>query len=186
MSQFFVASSGGSGPTTPQQGASLALIQSQTASASASIIFTAIPVFPVYFVLIAGLRPTAGSPALNLDFSQNAGSTWVNSAMSTGINVNNYDSTTLTNSNSVVTGIICPAISSIATYNASFYINNLNVVGSSATYYGSAEWYNGATFQFGNLLGSTGPATNINAIRFILSAGTIATGTISLYGIKTS
>jgi hypothetical protein len=167
-------------------GASLVLIQSQAAS-GASISFTTglNSTYPVYMIVITAIQVSAGNPDLHMDFSTDGGSNYVNSGLTTGVNYNAYNTTITTNSNSTTTGIIGVSIASNATYNAIIYINNIGV-GRSATYHGTHQWYNGTTWLFGTMGGSTGASTGVNALKFLPTSSTFATGTISIYGISTT
>jgi len=145
-------------------------LSTQTASSSASLSFTSLitSTYPVYFIKIRSLIPATDATNLLLTFSTDNGSTY----LSTNYLWSNYHITsggapTQTKSASDSSIHVCETASSTSTN------NGINM-----------EFY---CFGFGTavvpaIMGNTG-TTAINAIKFAMSAGNIASGTISLYGM---
>jgi len=164
-------------------------LSTQTASSSASLSFTSLitSTYPVYYIKIRNLLPATNATTLLLTFSTNNGSTylsgnygWCNFVAYSAGNVN------LTSANLAATSIqIGDSFSTTSTrlYNANIYLYNANST-NVCTVKGEAVHYDSnANLSFITNAGINTGTTAINAIKFAMSAGNIASGTISLYGM---
>lgn len=164
---------------------SLVFIATRTASTSASLAFTSSELtgYTQYAFILAGINNGTGTTVLNMDWSTNNGSGYLNSAFQSGFNSNAFNSSTLANTNSTTT---CPLTLSIT--NTAVPIGGIIY----ATFPSSAvAMYSGQLFTidtsstFINCFGGNTGTTTINNVRFSYSSGNITSGTISLYGITT-
>jgi hypothetical protein len=190
-------SNGASAPSwiTPSSGA-LVFISSATASSSATIDFTGISstydVYVVEFVSIVGASST-GFKALT---SSNNGSSY---------DTSNYAFSSIGCGSSIFTAQV-DSSGGGATY-ISIWNNNSNSISSTTSDSGlsgfayimnpassantqilwNATWCSGANaVSFGTGTGVKTSTSPVNAIRFLMNSGNIASGTIRLYGIANS
>ena len=185
-SGYVLTSTGSSSLPTFQApvGGAINLIQTKTASTSASIVFddTNITNYSAYLVTFNNINNDTTTVSFNMDWSTNNGSSYLGSGYTCGINSNPYNSTTLTNANSTSTCPILPA--NAATDVLSFgQIYLFLPESATSTYFG--QLYDAVStpinvFCFGTNSGTT----TINNIKFSYSSGNILSGSISLYGIS--
>ena len=166
------------------------LIQSQTASASASLTFsTNTSLYSQILVTFYGIQPATNAATFTMQMSNNGGSTWVTTGYNTGVNVYAYNSATGTNLNSTSAYIITGGQvsgSANSTTNGQFYIFNANVGAQSYTNGSCVYWDSTGANAFNAVSGGRLGSTGANAFKFLMSAGNITAGTITLYGIKTA
>ena len=160
------------------------LIETNTASSSASLIFTSSYVtgYTQYAVVFVNINNASGTTTLNMDWSVN-NSTYLGSAFQSGILSNSYNSATLANTNSTTT---CPLTPSLT--NTNVEVNGVIFLAFPASAISSYEgqiYLNDTTSVYVNCYGINTGTTTINNIKFSYSSGNIASGTISLYGIST-
>jgi len=164
---------------------SITLISTQTASNSASLVFTSgiSSTYNNYFLCIDNLVPSAGSKTLFLKVSTNGGSTYVGSGYQGGANVTAYNSATFQNSNST-TGFVLSQGSTFSTFlNANIYLFNLPTNSGN-----SYKFMMGTFFQDNSLQGIASSFCNttgaVNALQLILSSVNLTSGSASLFGIS--
>lgn len=170
--------------STPKN-SGLVFVSSQTASSSASIIFTNLNVYPVYFITISGCGPATNTQQLELLLSSDNGSNYNNSGYANGINYSAYNSTTVTNFNSTTYVPISNTMGNSNTLSAQFFLFNTNI-GSPTVLSGFSTWSDsGAAARVtGAFLGAG--TTGTTAIKFQYASGNIAAGTFTLYGLTSS
>jgi hypothetical protein len=118
---------------------------------------------------------------LNIDFSTNGGSSYLNSGMQNGLNYNLYNTATLTNVNSTSTGIITSSNGGNVYVTGHVFVHNAGQ-GAQCQFTGECIFPNGSgNTVFGKFFGNT-LTNSVNAVKFTPSAGNI-TGTITMYGI---
>jgi hypothetical protein len=168
-----------SGPTMGQ----MILISTQTASTSANLNFTSgiTNSYGAYFVSISAINP-ASLVTLQMLFSTDNGSTYLNSTYTCGYDTTSWNSATWSNVNSTSAPplIVSTSGGTNGYLNGYFYIFNL-ASSNTTTYNGRFYGGNSQYVTFGACT-----TTNINAIRFQMSSGNITSGSISLYGILNS
>lgn len=158
------------------------LVSSQTASTSASIIFTNLNSYKFYFLLINDCGPDTTNQMLEILVSQDNGSTYLGSSYACGINYAPYNSATLTNVNSTSYIPLTSSMLNTNTYSGNFYIFNTNI-GSPLNIEGSGTWTDSSLGTVtGNYIG-LGP-TGVNAIKIQYSSGNISEGSFNLYGLS--
>jgi hypothetical protein len=160
---------------------SITLIQSLTASSSASLIFnTMISSSGVYMFVLQAVVPASQS-AIRLLISNNGGSSWVTSGYASGVNYASYNDTGWVNSTSSSFLTTSYLIDSTAGYgvNAVVYVGNIFLPNYCQTF-GQSERYVSSTLGFGVMAGNSG-ITGVNAFKWLFSSGNISSGTISLY-----
>lgn len=198
-SGFVLTSTGASSLPTWQAGGggggngSFILLNTQTITGTAaSISFGSSLItstYQVYFLLINNLTNGTSGAVLQMDWSTNNGSTYLNSGYFSGCNAFNPSIGTFTNTNSTATNLLTePLAASFASTNGYVYLNF-----PLATYFPTANGtlitnYSTSGKQF--IAGSgQGSALLINNIRLSYSTGVInqtagSAATVSLYGIK--
>ena len=177
-------------------GASLVLIQSQTASSSATLDFTTgiSSTYLNYLFVLNNVKPVNANRALYMRFSTDGGSTYqttnyyyINEARraTDGVDVSGYSGGSGINS-AIVFG---DQISSNSGENGmSGTIQIIDPAGSNQKMaVGFGGFLRASSYAATcTLAGFWGTTTAVNAIRFLIDSGNIASGTISLYGIKKS
>lgn len=177
------------GTTVSWQDESLVLISSQSASASANIVFSSIPNFDVYLLTFEAIRPATDGAYLTMEMSNNDGSSWVTTGYTSGCNHSAYNSATLTNTNSTAHWVLSGDVDTSSSSNhASGDCKILNTNTGGRTFIvGNCSFSRDsdsltANGNFGGKAGSTGA----NAFRVLMSSGNITSGTFRLYGLKNS
>lgn len=161
------------------------LITTLTASSSGSLAFTSSNVtgYTQYAVVFVNIINASSSSVFNMDWSTNNGSSYLGSGYQSGLLSNNYNSTTLANSNSTST---CPLTPSLGATNIK--LNGILYLAFPASAISSFEgqiFLNASTSIYAAPYGVNTGTTTINNIKFSYSSGNITSGTISLYGIST-
>jgi hypothetical protein len=168
----------------------LVLIQSQTASSSASLTFTTgISSYTQIFVSFYAIQPATNTAIFQMQMSKDGGSTYITTGYLSGLNSTPYNSTTITNNNStsawVLTGVETSGDAN-KTSNGAFYILNANVAANPYISGHSADFDSTSATANINFFGGQGGSTGANAFKFLMSSGNIAAGTVTLYGLATS
>lgn len=165
-------------------GASWVLLHTLTASNSASLAFTSTYItttYQVYMVVFQGLLAAQANNEVTLNWSTDNGSTYINSNIASGINASLYNSATLSNNNSATKVLIGETVGT--TFGLNGYALLYNLAGQGA----SVPIMQSFTSQANqNVFGSaymTSTTPNVNNIKLTFSAGNIASGTMSLYGL---
>lgn len=160
------------------------LIQTQTASASASISFTSgLTTYNNLLLIYSNLVTTSNSTSNELVYSTNGGSSYLNSGYATGYNINAYNSNVWTNGNSTAFVSMGAQNSTAAGSSDCGYLYIQDLTSGSYTKVIGGMCLNQGTTPYQSYCLGTQSTGSINAIRFLLSAGNIATGTFSLYGL---
>jgi hypothetical protein len=179
----FQAGGGGTG--------GLVLLASQTASSSSSIDFTSVisGTYDAYELYFSAVVPTTNTDFLEMLISINNGSTWLtaNGSYAAGVNYAAQGSGTFSNFNDALGRFIplSSALSNTSGTGASGRLTFYNT-GNGGTFAMTGLCvFNGSTSGAGTLgwFGDGNGSIGVNAIRFLMSTGTIASGTFSLYGI---
>jgi hypothetical protein len=159
------------------------LISSQTASSSASISFTGLTAYPIYFVTIQQAVPATNAQFMLMQMSSNNGSSWVTSGYLAGCTYFNYNGSTGANQSNSSGWALSDVMSNSTGYlSASFYIYGANVA-INPNISGTCSFYNsGNRYVFG-IVGGVGGSTGLNAINFLMSSGNISSGIFTLYGL---
>lgn len=171
-------------------GSNLVLIQSQTASASASLSFTTgiTATYNNYLVLISNYFPATNGASLELVISSNGGSSYASTAYQGGIFFVSFNSAigTIANAN---TSSYFPILNASGSSGNSFQcggtVNLFNVTnGNTPSIVGYCSGSNTTNVAALNLpVGNQQSITTVNAIRFICTSGNISTGVFTLFGI---
>src|SRR6185295_6269976 len=168
----------------------LVLIQSQTASNSATLSFTTgiTSTYTTYFFVVSNAVPVTDGQKLQLLFSTDGGSSYAATNYKAGINTFlNYNSATITNANTTTFIPVSESVSSTAPgASAQFYIYNVTN-GNKPAWNGmfTLNYSVGPQTGFG-FLGGTSTNTTVNAFRFQFGSGNISTGIFTLFGVKES
>ena len=169
-----------------RQGDSIFFIQSQTATSSASLIFTGgANYYITYFLTFTALTPATNAATLQMQMSNNGGSSYITTGYTGGVNYDAYNATTLTNANSTsawqLTG---PVTTNSNGMSGQCYIFDCNI-GSAPQLTGAFTWFDNvlSTVAIGQA-GGWGGSSGANAFKIFFSTGNIANGTVSLYGVR--
>jgi hypothetical protein len=153
----------------------MTFIKTLTASASSSLIFTSSEItnnFANYMIVFNAIVPSTNA-VFNMDWSIDGGSTYLNTGFRSGFNSHAYNSTVFTNVNSAITNPL--GASNSAAFSGFIFIN------ASATICSGQGMYD-TTGQFVEIFGAN-TSGGVNTIKFSMSAGTMTSGTITLYGL---
>lgn len=160
------------------------LLQTQTASNSATISFTAISsTYTTYVVIYTNVIAATNSVQHQMRFSTNGGSSYLTTGYTAGAQLYPW-SGGLTNVNSTT---FCP-LSGAADMTTGFptsgqiFLYGLGI-SSIPVQTGEFSTAQAANMISGLLLGGYASAITANAIRFQMSSGNITSGTYSLYGL---
>jgi len=181
--QVLTSNGAGVAPTY-QAGAGMVLLSTQTAANSASLIFDSSVItsdYRTYMVQMVGIIAGAGtSGTFTMDMSVDNGSNYLASNYQSGSQLNPWNSVTIFNENSTTTAVIARAASA-ASYNGYLYLYGLATSGAAYPMY-VGQFYLGN--GYGNCYGFNSGTPTVNNLRFMYTAGNIASGSISLYGLK--
>lgn len=192
-SGFVLTSTGASSLPTWQAAGDWVKISSQSASASATIDFsTGITAdYSTYCITIANLVPSTDSVVLFMRTSTNGGVSYDAGATDYGYQYSKVSSGTLTGASSTGTTAIrlVPDMGTAANFEKGSFIVNLYspAVTTSFVQVTCYGYYNEqAASAAATILSGGMRATNakVDAIRFLMSTGNIATGIFTLYGMK--
>jgi len=172
---------------TPTEG-SWVFISSQTASTSANLDFISLSsaYISYMFVLDHLITDTGSSSSFRMLLSDDNGSSFLATNYAAGINDWTYNSATWTNNNSTAEILLTGG-----EINTNLGVSGrvfLNGAGTSSTpeVNGSVIWKVTSTSCNQAQIIGMNSTTGIDAVRFIHGVGNIDTGTIALYGLKTS
>lgn len=166
-------------------GASWFLIQSQTASASSSITFTSgiTATYNTYVLVISNYGPSAAQ-VLNMQVSNNGGSTYAATGYVGGFTNIRVDSATgWNNSSASTTNMRLGAPQATTQPFCSIILWLFSVTNGNEPSFLSHTVENGSGSLFLELCASSVATTTVNALKLSPSTGTITTGTFTLYGI---
>ena len=181
------------GLTTPLPGASLVLISTAVASASAAIDFTSgiNSTYDEYLVTIAGLVPATNATNLMIRVTQDGGSTFKSDASdyaSTGFGNNDGGAIVLQGSATAAAIIPASTLSTNANRSLSGEMRFWNPAGTTRwkTFAVDCNYQADAVFASKTVVTGTFilNTSAINGIRFLMSSGNIASGNFALYGIR--
>jgi hypothetical protein len=168
------------------------LLASKTAAASATLDFTGLTGYAHYLFVLQNVVLATDAKAINVVASQDNGATWLTLA-------NTYVTSIVER---LTTGAAAVVFNDVGAAHCVFQVSNASNaagkgvsgditmygLGSAAAYkymLSKMAHYDGANLAFNEGLNAfVRDATPINAIRFIASAGNIATGTIKVYGFN--
>lgn len=168
-------------------GAQLVRISSQVASTSATIDFTSIGGFQTYMLVYDDVQPVTAGATLNMQMSNDNGSTWITSGYQSACNVTVYTSNAITNSNSTAAFLLSGGIKNSdgnQVANGAIRMHKCNT-GSKCMIEGQAVYIDNSSSNTTNCtIFGQGGSTGVNAFRMLMSSGNISTGTFTLYGFK--
>jgi hypothetical protein len=182
---------------TPAGAGKLVLISSQVAAASASISFSSnggtFPIYNSYYIVIRDLIPANNDVQLYITITNYYyGSAWITDLAGTGTNQSSgaNQAQIVVTRNTATTGIPNAGDTANAPFNSVIQILNASsgnftsiVMESSYTTTSTDPNPNSGYYMSGQ--GKYSQAIAVNGIRFTLSAGNIASGTFTLYGLNT-
>jgi hypothetical protein len=167
---------------TPIFGTGWQLLQTQTASSSATLNFINIGGYKNYAFVFNGLAPATSTATLELTYSVNNGSSYIVTGYNAGLNYTPYNSATITNKNAStfipITGPVLAAGSGGRVVGNMIFNVTLGYWTGSIAYFDTTA----NTTVFGSF-GGNGGSTSINAFNFAFSTGNITSGSIDMYGI---
>lgn len=182
-----LTSNGVSNPPTYQTGG-WTLIQTLTASNSASLSFTNLGNYTNIVFVFRNVNPVTNGTFLQFQYSTNGGSSYVATGYISGVNASSQATYALNNNTNTTSAYVTEASEfGTSTPNGSgdVWIYNIPFTTSLASLYKSEIVGNQAgtvVRHFGQ--GSLGNAAAINAIQFSMASGNINSGSISLYGVS--
>lgn len=163
----------------------LVLIQSQTASNSATISFTGITsTYSTYLLIITALIPVTNATNLQMLFSNNGGSSYLSTGYISGTLFTPSNGTSNNIATSTTDIRMSGNISSSGFFTGNYYLTGMNTAGFG--FIRGVSAYNDtnlATYSISNTTGINNANTAINAIRFQMSSGNISGGKITLFGV---
>lgn len=175
---------------TGYPGASCVYINSQTASSSAELDFTNAEIanYNILLLLFTNGYPANNATQIYVQISNNGGSTYQTTGYKSCVIFWPTGSATTDNSNGTNGFRLCPAMSNVTTntgINGYMYIYNIGD-GDWPSYTSALDFYSTTHSAVANGMGAgnSGSAINVNALRIIASAGNLASGTYTLYGIR--
>ena len=182
-------------PLAGSTGASLVLIQSQTASSSATLDFTTgiDSTYLHYLFFLENVKPVNANVALYMRFSTNSGSTYQATNYQYNLQQQNSNGTDVSG-NSSGSGVTSAIVfgDQISNNSGEGGINGIiqifDPAGSNQKFAsGNGGYLRSASVNASCTMGGLWATTTaVNAIRFLMASGNIASGTISLYGVKKS
>ena len=167
-------------------GSSLTLLQTQTASNSASIVFTSkiSATYLNYLLVWSNVVPVTSGANLSMQLSTDNGGTYLSTNYQSGTTTNTYNSTTLANNNSTNSITLSNSMGSTTNFGCSgnlIMYPSQTAIGFMMT--GQCTSLSNNTLQ-NNVLFAFNSSTTVNAFKIDMSSGNINTGTFSLYGIS--
>lgn len=166
---------------------SLIALSTQTASSSSSLAFTSLisSTYSTYYIAIRNLLPATDATSLYITFSTDNGSSYLSTNYRYMYENITSNANAISGSGSAAQGIITGTISSTSSRSLSgdFYFLNANVAKCPdfrgiCCHYDSAGFFNLVQCETSN-----SGTTAVNAIKFAMSSGNIASGTITLYAV---
>ena len=142
--------------------------------------------FRIYFITFRAVVPATDGATLRMECSNDNGATWFNTDYKSGINYSDYDTATMTNSNSTTNCVFTPPLDNgISTSGGNGYFYWFTRQANEPFFFGQISCFNNTTndVAFGTCGGKCGH-TGVNAFKFFMSSGNITTGEFSIYGIQ--
>lgn len=139
--------------------------------------------YDMFQIIGADLVGSTSNANLILEYSENAGSSWITTNMAGNLLSTINTSTTLTNSNSSPTLLTSGASNKVGLV---INISNPSNTGGKIMYWSTASGNNGTDVLTFRLGGSIGNSAAVTGLRIRISTGTINSGTVTLYGYKYS
>lgn len=136
-----------------------------------------------HLLVIQDLQPVTNTAFLNMEVSNNGGSSYFSSGYLSSCRYWAYNSTTLTNQTSTSAMRLTGPMSNVANGAMALWIYNMNI-GSALNLSGQANWRDttlGTTAV--GILGGEGSSTGINALRLSFSSGNINNARVTLYKV---
>lgn len=188
--QVLTSNGAGALPTFQSFTGSLALLQTQDASSSASLDFTTgfSTNYTNYLVTIRNLTAGTAAAQLYMKVTTDGGSNWLGgTGYTSGVNYNALNSTTLTNGNTSAGAQFRLTGTGISTsapgYGADIWCMNVNTGGVMSIVGQCSFLPNGGTYSYGTIVGYNSGSLTVDGFQFLMSSGNISTGTISVYGL---
>jgi hypothetical protein len=182
--------------------AGLTLLATLTASASATLDDTAdiTATYDLYMFELRNIVPATNNTGLLMRFSEDAGATWKATTYISEICGGLGGGNTVFRAETSTVGIMLSGqnvgfdgINNSGTYglNGVIYLHSPNLATGRKMVTGTTGWTGGAATpgrsNMGMIVGAyDGDSGAINAVRFLMASGNIASGTIKIYGVKTS
>lgn len=160
-------------------GGGWSFIRTLTASSSATLDFTTLPVYPVYALVITHMLLATTAQQLLLRISNDNGSSFAATGYTAGVNYTSYNAATVTNVNATTSIPLTSAASTGIGISGTIFFAPMNSnVWGQTTYLSTTS----GVRAFGNI----GGGGNIvpNAFRLLSSSGNLAAGIVTLYGLK--
>lgn len=189
--------SGGSAAPTANNaaaiGSSWVLISSQTASSSASLQFTSgiTSTYQEYVFVLNNVVAASASQILEMQVSENAGGSWIATGYHWASTYQDDGSATpagfVSTTGTYLNPLIALDLSTASRGGGNGMVFLSNPASSSAAkhFHWNSSTYNGSNIYSVRGAGAyLGDVNAINGVQFIFSSGNIASGTISLYGIR--
>lgn len=139
-----------------------------------------------WILVWSNVKPATDGASMLLQQSNNNQTSWATTGYSSGLNVSDWDAATWTNSNNATGLLLSPALNSATSSQTANGFVQLHVAPANRIYIsGTVTVYdkNRAKVTYGYVGGSSG-ANSMTDIRFIMTAGNIASGTFRLYGMQ--
>lgn len=173
--------------------AGLVLLEQHTASGSATLDFTAAisSTYDSYVIDIQGLIPATNNTDLWMRVSTDGGSTFASTTYAWQRAADFFGDTTMSGAGSTSDSkfLIFPGLDSSisdASLDATLWLKHPGNATLGTVYHGQlTSWYQPASprLYMATVAGKWRTATAVNALRFLMSSGNIASGTIRIYGI---
>lgn len=159
------------------------LLNTQTASSSASLTFSSTYITSTYssYAVVFTNIVNASTSGLQMQWSTNNGSTYLSTSYQSGVQYNTYNSNTFNNASSTSICVLSStAVNASSTFNGTCY---LFLPTSAAAAFNGQMFWQGTVTANGLVFGTNSGTTTINNIQFLFGTGNITSGTISLYGL---
>ena len=182
-----VASIGTSGQVLTSNGAAAlpsfknggwVFISTQTASNSATLNFTSIPVYDDYVLVFDNILIATNANKVEVQVSSNNGVSYANTGYTSGVNYLAYNSATVTNVNSTSAALITSNASNGSGIMGIAYFNSHNGLFRGYSTYLSTD---NSVSSMAMIGGGTGVA--MNAFQILSTSGNLTSGSVSLFGI---
>jgi hypothetical protein len=167
---------------------SLVLIQSQTASSSASLTFTTgiTSTYNTYYFVFSNYLGATNTENLYLQISTNSGSSYITSGYDGGYNSWTWNSGAFTNANTSTGFLLAPGYgNSNQQLNGSIWLQNMTSGSGYPQCHGTSSGVFPTSGYGGALIAGlyNTASTTVNALRVISASGNLAQGTFTLYGL---
>jgi hypothetical protein len=183
----------GIGSVTQESLQSLIFIQTQTISAAATVDFTDLSTYSQYLFVFKNIYPATNNAGINMRTSSDNGATFDSG-------VNNYlggessymlftgaRTDTSSGTSAIIVGSTVGISNAIGTgFSGQLFITKQASEETSFTFSGGLTPSTGSNFAINQGFGRRDSTVQINAVRFFASSGNITSGSISVYGVRTS